>query len=289
MKILKIISFVLFTIVLTLSASAQREGWKLVWGDEFNKDGQPDESKWIYEHGYIRNQEAQYYTKKRLKNTRVENGKLILEAHKEKFKNEFHKPGHSSWIKSWGDAKYTAGSIKTRGKYSVQYGRIEISAKLPLGRGIWPAFWMMGDKGGWPKCGEIDVMEYVGFQPDVIHANVHWYDYRKSHHTSKGDKLNKQSPGDGFHIYAVEWDAKQMKFFYDDKVYHTWDMSLAETEKGNPFRQPHYILLNLAIGGGWGGKKGIDDTIFPQRYEIDYVRVYKKIEGLVLTHDSMPQ
>ncbi len=261
------------------AAFAQPKGWKMVWSDEFNTEGHPDSSKWIYEHGYVRNNEAQYYTKERLKNTRCEGGRLILEAHQEQITNEFFKAGSSSWTSTNALTAYTAGSIQTRGKYSVQYGRIEMSARLPLGRGVWPALWMMGIEKGWPKCGEIDIMEYVGFQPDVVYANVHWFDYKKNHHTSKGGKLDKQSPGDGFHIYAVEWDKDQMKFFYDDKVYHTWKMSLADSsEHGNPFRQPHYILLNLAIGGGWGGQKGIDDSIFPVRYEIDYIRVYQKGE-----------
>lgn len=257
-------------------ANSQPKGWKLVWSDEFNTEGHPDRSKWIYEHGYCRNHEAQYYTKERLKNTRCEGGKLILEAHREQIQNEFYKTGSSDWTSKNTLTEYTSGAIKTRGKYSVKYGRIEISAKLPLGRGVWPAFWMMGDQGGWPKCGEIDVMEYVGFQPDVVHANVHWFDYKKNKHTSNGSTLKGQSPGDGFHVYAVEWDKDQMKFYYDDQVYHTWKLSQADSEKGNPFHQPHYLLLNFAVGGEWGGQKGIDESIFPQKYEIDYVRVYQK-------------
>lgn len=260
-----ILWLVMAVIGLNLDA-AEKKGWHLVWSDEFNGAGLVDEATWNYEKGFVRNQEAQYYTEKRAENVVMRDGNLVITARKEDFKED----GKAS--------KYTSGSIKTKGKRSFHYGRIEVRAKLPVGQGNWPAIWMMGVDKGWPHCGEIDIMEHVWAQSNTVHATVHWSDpvngkKDRNGHTSKGSKLKDQKPYAEFHIYAVDWNEKQMTFFYDDTRYFTYDIDLAGKGPDNPFRKPHYLLINLAIGGSWGGK--IDDAIFPCEYLIDYVRYYQ--------------
>jgi len=247
-------------------APAARPGWNLVWADEFDATGLPDPAKWSYEEGFVRNKESQFYTRARKENARVEGGMLILEGRKEKFARPGGKDGEF--------VDYTSASLMTRGKASWQYGRIEMRAKLPQGRGVWPAFWTLGDKGGWPGCGEIDIMEFVGHTPDRVHATLHWGAGGK--HASNGGKLAVERPWDGFHVYAVEWTADRMDFYYDDTKYFSFDVSKADGNGDNCFRKPHYIKLNLALGGDWGGK--IDDSALPQKYVIDYVRVYQRPE-----------
>ena len=154
-------------------ASAEQQ-WKLVWADEFEGNGGPDPKKWTNEVGFIRNAEAQYYTAGRKENARVENGKLIIEARKEIFRNARYQEANSRRGKEF--AEYTSASLTTQGLGQWKHGRVEVRAKLPRGRGVWPAIWMLGTNirdAGWPACGEIDIMEYVGFEPDVIHANIH--------------------------------------------------------------------------------------------------------------------
>ena len=240
------------------------EEWELVWADEFNYEGLPKENNWDYEVGFIRNREKQYYTRARLENARVENGTLIVESRKEQYDK----------------GEYTSASLHTRHKAEWLYGRIEVRAKLPTGRGMWPAIWMLGINRGkvrWPACGEIDIMENVGFNPDMIHANVHTKAYNHVKGTNKGSKIEAEKPYEQYHIYAIEWFEDRIDFFLDDVKYFTFE----NEGTGNdvwPFDKPHYLILNAAIGGSWGGQKGIDDTIFPQQYRIDYVRVFRKIE-----------
>jgi beta-glucanase (GH16 family) len=248
--------------------SQERAGWRLVWSDEFEKPGLADAAKWTYETGFVRNHEAQYYTKARLENARVENGALIIEGRKEEYAAPDGKQSH-----------YTAASLTTEGLFETTYGRVEVRAKLPRGRGQWPAIWMLGTNiktVGWPKCGEIDIMEFVGHEPEKVFATVHWFGYEKGKHASSGGNLPGQKPSDGLHVYAVEWFADRMDFFYDEAKYFTCPLEKAGTDEKNPFHRPHYLLLNLAIGGSWGAQKGIDDSVLPQQYVIDYVRVYKK-------------
>ena len=247
-------------------------GYKLVWSDEFNYQGLPDPAKWGYEEGFVRNHESQYYTKARLENARVENGMLVIEGRKERF--EIPHPGRHGEV-----AQYTAASLITLEKASWKYGRVEVRAKLPHGKGVWPAIWMMGadaTRVGWPACGEIDVMEFVGHTPDHVFATVHW-GKDGQHHQSAGNSLKVKTPWDDFHVYAVEWTPEQMLFYYDQTCYHRFDVKKADQKDGNPFRRPHYLLLNLALGGEWGGK--IDDSMLPQKFLIDYVRVYQKVSS----------
>jgi beta-glucanase (GH16 family) len=249
-----------FVFVLIINTNAK--DWNLVWSDEFTYVGLPDSTKWDYEEGYIRNNEKQYYTKNRLQNARVENGLLVIEAHKEKFK-EFD---------------YTSASINTKGKAHFKYGRFEVKAKVPTGVGTWPAIWMLGtnmDKVGWPTCGEIDIMENVGFNQNMIHGNIHTKSYNHTIGTGKGDKRKVSEPYENFYIYAIEWFENRIDFYINDEKYFSFKNE-GTGVKTWPFDQEFYLLINLAIGGAWGGQEGIDDSIFPQKYFIDYVRIYSK-------------
>lgn len=236
--------------------------WQLAWSDDFLGEGLPDPDKWSYESGYIRNNEAQYYTDGREENIRMEDGMLVIEARKESFEG----------------FEYTSASINTSESATWTYGRFEIRAKLPAGKGVWPAAWMLGEnihEVGWPACGEIDIMEYVGFDPYTVHGYVHTEAYNHTRGTQRGESVELQNPNYEFHVYSIEWHEDRIDFFVDDNHYFTF-----ENEGGGsdvwPFDKPHYLLLNLAIGGSWGGQQGIDDSIFPQKYMIDYVRVYQK-------------
>jgi beta-glucanase (GH16 family) len=240
-------------------AQAQR---KLVWSDEFNYQGLPDSAKWNYDvggHGWG-NQELQYYTFRETKNARVENGLLIIEALKEKT----------------GTNEYSSARLVTKGKGDWKYGRVEVRAKLPKGRGTWPAIWMLGTtkKLKWPDDGEIDIMEEVGYNPGVIHASAHTKKYFHSIGTQKTATTLVADCSETYHVYALEWDAEKITISVDDKPY----FNFRNEHSGNdawPFDKPFHLLLNIAVGGGWGGQRGIDDSIFPQRMEIDYVRVYQ--------------
>lgn len=239
-----------------------RPGWQLVWADEFDVDGLPDPVRWNYEEGFIRNQEAQYYTRERAENARVAEGMLIIEAHREPYEG----------------AEYTSASLTTRDRMDWLYGRIEVRAKLPQGRGVWPAIWMLGsniDEVGWPACGEIDIMEYVGFDPGRVHGNVHTEAFNHVLGTNLGASIDLSAPHEGFHIYAVEWYPDRIDFFVDDEKYFTFENSGGGNAEW-PFDEPHFLIINLAIGGAWGGQQGIDDANFPQQYAIDYVRVYEQ-------------
>jgi len=243
-------------------ARAPESSWNLVWADDFDYTGLPDTTKWAYEVGYIRNHELQYYTRARSENARVENGNLILEARKD----------------NWEGHEYTSASLSTWEKAAWQYGRIEVRAKLPTGKGMWPAIWMMGvnrREVGWPDCGEIDIMENVGFDPDVIHANIHTEAYNHVKGTNKGNSITVSAPYDEYHVYTLNWYPDHMDFFVDDQQYFSFENE-GTGEAVWPFDQKCYLKINAAIGGDWGGQQGVDDSIFPQKYSIDYVRVYRQ-------------
>jgi len=258
-------SFFLITAVLALlGGRVCGADWQLAWADEFNYQGLPDPAKWGYEEGFVRNHEAQYYTKARLENARVENGMLVIEGRKE----HYEPAGHPA-------VEYTSASLVTKGLEAFQYGRIEMRAKLPQGKGMWPAFWTLGTniaQIGWPRCGEDDIMEFVGKDTNHIYGTLHYA--VAGQHASDGGKVEIAVPYDDFHLYAVEWSPERIDFFVDDQKYHSVDLNKAGKGDENPFRKPHYLILNLALGGEWGGP--IDDTILPQKYLVDYVRVYRK-------------
>lgn len=234
----------------------------LIWSDEFNYEGLPDSTKWNYDVGGdgYGNNEAQFYTKNRLENARVENGNLIIEAKKE----------------NWEKNQYTSARLLTKGKFSFQYGTVEVRAKLPKGRGTWPAIWMMSENmKEWPDDGELDIMEHVGFNQGFVHASVHTKKYNHLINTQKTDTLFVKDASEKFHIYKADWTPEKIDVYIDDQKFFTYENN-EKTYESWPFDQPYFIILNLAVGGFWGGKKGIDDSIFPQKYEIDYVRVYQK-------------
>lgn len=245
------------------SAQPQKNGWRLVWSDEFNYKGLPDTSKWNYDvgsdHGWGNN-ELEYYTYRRKENARVENGKLIIEARKEKA-DSFN---------------YTSARLLTRGKASWQYGKIEVKAKIPKGVGSWPAIWTLADgMKRWPDDGEIDIMEHVGFHQGYIHGSIHCKKYYHVIGTQKTDTVYVPDCSSAFHVYSLEWDKEIIKVAVDGKVY----FSFSNEHKGYeywPFDNKMFLILNIAVGGNWGGQKGVDDKAFPMKMEIDYVRVYQK-------------
>lgn len=236
---------------------------KLVWSDEFNGSAL-NEDNWTAFSGHGAgndgwgNQELQNYNPD---NISFQNGCLVITAKKI---GEGNKMGD-----------YTSARISTKHKQNFLYGRIEARMKLPLGTGVWPAFWMLGANGRWPDNGEIDIMEYVGFESGVIHSALHT---RSSHGgtINKGKTLIKGNEGD-FHIYGINWDKEKIEFYIDEpeNPFYTYQPEEINPQTW-PFDQPHYILFNLAVGGIWGGKQGIDNSIFPQQFKIDWVRVYIK-------------
>ena len=265
----------------------------LVWSDDFQYAGAPDPAKWSYEYGFVRNHESQFYTRDRLENARVENGMLIIEARKEHWLNPDYDPTSKDPDRRRQFAEYTSASLITRQKASWRFGRIEVDAKIPRGKGVWPAIWMLGDgfpKTPWPRCGETDIMEFVGHDPTHLYATVHWS--RNGKPANEGSKIKAMAPYDDFHVYAVDWTPKKMDFYFDDKMYFSFnvdhaDQRVAAAEPGdgrlgktsddesideNPFRRAQFLILNLAIGGDWGG--AIDDTIFPRRYLIKSARIF---------------
>jgi beta-glucanase (GH16 family) len=239
---------------------------KLVWADEFNVAGKPDTLKWNYSLGVGNpngwgNNELECYTNDS-KNVRVENSKLIIEAHKDSLEG---KP-------------YTSARINTKKKGDWLYGRIEAKAKLPYGKGTWPAIWMLSTDwkyGGWPASGEIDIMEHVGYDQNVIHGTIHTEAYNHMKNTQKEGKITSTDVSNTFHVYAINWSQDKIEFAVDDKIYHTVTKANGEDYKGWPFDQSFYLILNLAVGGGWGGREGVDETIWPQHMEVDYVRIYQ--------------
>ncbi|WP_435414638.1 family 16 glycosylhydrolase [Polaribacter aestuariivivens] len=258
-------------------------GYNLVWSDEFNYKGKPDPSKWNFAYGFIANRENQYYTDS-LKNARVENGTLIIEAHKETIANkDYNNPDllKKSWKKYAAErkvGKYTSARLTTNNIVSWQYGKFEVKAKLPKGVGMWPAIWMLGDnktKVGWPESGEIDIMEHVGFNNDSIFGTVHTKAFNHTKNTQQGKSVFINNPNDEFHVFALEWTPEKIDFILDGKIYNTF-VNQHKTTAEWPFDQKFYLILNVAVGGMLGGKKGIDDTIFPQKMIVDYVRVYQK-------------
>lgn len=260
-----------------------KEDYELVWSDEFNQKGKPDNTKWAFDYGFISNKEKQYFTDS-LKNVRVEKGHLIIEAHKEKIANkdfqneELKKKSWLQYITNIDSAQYTSARINTKGLASWKYGRIEVRAKLPKGVGLWPAIWMLGENRkevGWPECGEIDIMEHVGFNADTIFGTIHTKAYNHTLKTQKGKKIFIDKPYDEFHVFAIEWTEDKMDFLLDEVVYNSIQNEHKTTAEW-PFDQKFHLILNVSVGGMLGGKKGIDDSVFPQQMVVDYVRVFQK-------------
>lgn len=270
----KIAALLVATLIFVSHSPVEGWKWKLVWSDEFEELGLLNAQKWSYEEGFVRNHEKQLYTAKRLKNARVEKGNLVIEAHLEQFANPSYEAGSADWRLHQKHAAYTSASLQTKGLATWRYGRTEVRAKVPRGAGTWPAIWTLGaniDTVGWPRCGESDVMEFLGKEENFIHATAHFWN--GSRHDSDSKKHPVSEPWKDFRVYAIEWTENQIHFEYDGQRYQTFQIKKADGAEGNPLRRPHYLILNLAPGGRWGGE--IDDSIFPCRYLIDYVRVFR--------------
>jgi beta-glucanase (GH16 family) len=248
----------LITVLLIVTVGWAQNPRKLVWEENFNGT-ELNEYIWNYELGNgcpnicgWGNNESQIYTKE---NHELKEGILIIHPKKE-------------------NDKYTSTRITTKTKKEFLYGRMEVKAKLPIGKGLWPAFWMLGSnisQKGWPQCGEIDILEYVGKNPGTIYTTLHTTD---SHGESKNTKITKiPTIENGFHMYAIDWTKDKIDFFVDEKLVYTFAPNTT-TEEIWPFNQPFYFLINVAIGGNFGGPE-IDDSIFPQTFEIDYIKVYQ--------------
>lgn len=253
--------------------------WQLAWQDEFDYQGQPDPNKWSFDQWPARkvNDEDQVYTN-RENNVRVEDGKLIIEAHKENYQN----------------GQYTSGRIHTLAKADMLYGKIEVKAKLPAGRGTWSAIWMLPSDpyryatscqanedwqgssscDAWPNSGEIDIMEHVGYDMHNVHGTVHNKAYYWINWQQRKGAINARNVDTEFHLYSVEWSPEQIVVLMDETPYFAYSNEHTGW-RAWPFDHPYHLILNLAIGGVWGRAGGpIDDSIFPVKMEVDYVRMY---------------
>ncbi len=282
----KVIIFISLILLFSCSKTKKEKDvpkkYELVWADEFDYIGKPDKTKWTYEYGLIRNNEQQYYTDS-LKNARVENGNLIIESIQERIVNdkynseEFKDKNWLQWISKIDTAQYTSASVTTKGLAEWTYAKIEVKAKLPGGVGTWPAIWMLSENWkevGWPDCGEIDIMEHVGYNKDSIFGTIHTKAYNHIIGTQKGKSIYINKPYDDFHIYSIEWTPEKIDFLLDGVIYNHIENEHKTTDEW-PFDQNFHLKLNIAIGGGWGGQKGIDNSIFPQKMVVDYIRVYQ--------------
>ena len=251
-----------------LRKSEANPQWHLVWRDEFSYRGLPDTTRWNYDvggHGWGNN-EKQFYLANSLENAAVNQGKLHITALQKAHEN----------------AAYTSAKLTTYQRFLMQYGKIEVRAKLPAGKGTWPAIWMLPESiktntENWPLCGEIDIMEHVGKDPNMVHTSLHseLYNHIKGTQVTHFDKLSDVSGS--FHTYGIEWDEKSIRFIIDGQLYFEslkGQNGHISTNEGWPFDKPYYLILNLAIGGNWGGE--IDPNIFPSTMEIDFVRMYKR-------------
>jgi beta-glucanase (GH16 family) len=249
-------------------------GYRLVWSDEFDVDGAPSSANWSYEQGFVRNEEAQWYQSD---NARVEGGLLVIEGRRERVTNPNYQAGSSDWKQNRQYAEYTSTSIHTRGKQSFEFGRFEMRGRIPTAAGMWPAFWTLGVSGEWPSNGEVDVME---FYDGRVLFNVACG--TTARYTAKWDSVSRRLAELGdpdwssqFHVWAMLWDDTKIDLFLDDVLMNTTNLAdMLNPDGQSPFRQEHYLLVNLAIGGTNGGDPSA--TPFPVRYEVDYVRVFER-------------
>jgi len=270
LAVLILLVFILLTLNKNLSnPEPKEESWELVWSDEFDYSGLPSTKHWSFIEGDgcpelcgWGNNEAQFYTANTLKNARVENNTLLIEAHREKK----------------GSQEYTSAKLITKGKHNILNGKLDIRCKNPRGVGTWPAVWMMpveDNYGKWPKSGEIDIMEHVGYNRDSIYGTIHCEAYNHLKGTQKAGEIAIEDNESRFHNYILEWDQEVMRWYVDSTLYHEF-LNIEQSSDEWPFDKEFYLILNLAIGGNWGGTMGIDTTAFPALFEIDYVRYYEK-------------
>ncbi len=248
-------------------------GWELAWSDEFDQPNgsAPDAAKWVLDlgGGGWGNNELQTYTSRRV-NSRIENGRLVIEARRERF------TGTDGLARD-----FTSARLKTLGKHAVTYGRIEACIQVPKGQGLWPAFWTLGvnlPSVGWPTCGEIDILENIGREPDLAHGTLHGPGYSGDRAIGETWKLGKgtgKSLADDFHVFAIEWEATRLRWFVDGQHYFTLTPANLPPGAKWVFDKPQFLLLNLAVGGNWPGSPDAT-TQFPQQMKVDYVRVYRR-------------
>ena len=276
----KAIIISLLSVFLSVDAWAQDNGWKLIWNDEFEVEGRPDSTKWTYEYGFERNEELQWYTPE---NVFQRDGYLVIEARPADLPCPSYREGSRHWRNNRPRILWTSSSVKTRGLFSFQYGRIEVCARIPVCLGAWPAIWLLGNSGGWPACGEIDMMEYYQYngRPTIL-ANACWAGDSDTKWDSSYTPLAHFTERDSawaerFHVWRMDWDENTIRLFLDDELLN--EIDLTHTINGkmrgsgiNPFHQPQYLLLNLALDTRVR-QYNLED--FPMRYEIDYVRVYQ--------------
>jgi beta-glucanase (GH16 family) len=267
-------AFLLFACMLLSCAAAQAQEYRLVWSDEFDTDGPHNSQSWGFERGFVRNREAQWYQQD---NAMCKDGVLVIEARRESKplpEGAGRRRGRERQI------EYTSSSINTRGRHSWQFGRFEVRARIDARPGLWPAIWLLGERGEWPSCGEIDMMEYYDHS---LLANAAWGTTER--YTAEWDssqlpleKLGGDDWAKEFHVWRMDWDEKSIKLYVDDRLLNEIDLTKTINPTGNgptnPFHQPHYMLLNLAVGGTRGGDPS--NTEFPSRFEVDYVRVYQR-------------
>lgn len=255
--------YIILWITAFLFFNVQAQYKKLVWSDEFDYTGLPDSTKWSYDtgnHGWGNN-ELQYYTAQREENARVSDGVLRINVLREDYKG----------------SKFTSARLVTKNKGDWKYGRLEIQAKMPKGVGVWPAIWMLPtdwEYGDWPKSGEIDIMEHVGYLPDSVFGTVHTEAYNHTIGTQKTKNTFRKDLASAFHVYALEWDEDGIRIFIDKTQYFKFTNEKRSSREW-PFDKRFHLLLNVAVGGTWGGKMGVDESVFPQSMEVDYVRVYR--------------
>jgi len=264
-----------FLLIILISSYANAQEYKLVWADEFNKEGQPDSANWNYEYGYVRNNELQWYQPA---NAGCTDGFLVIEARRVQQSNPNFEQGSTNWRKSRDSIYYTSSCLITKNKQSWQYGRFEMRARINISNGIWPAWWTLGVSKPWPANGEIDIME---FYRGKLLANIaclgaanktEWHS-----NTFPVDSMGGKKWSEQFHIWRMDWTKEYIALYCDDQLLNKTALSLLDNKDGsafNPFRQPHYMLLNLAIGGQNGGDPS--GTTFPKKLEVDYVRVYQQ-------------
>ncbi|MEP7231909.1 MAG: glycoside hydrolase family 16 protein [Ginsengibacter sp.] len=252
-----------------------KEGYELVWADEFDNDGPPDSVNWKFEKGFVRNEEDQWYQEE---NAFCKNGFLIIEGRKESRPNPLYQAGSENWKQKRQQISYTSSSINTSHTHSWQYGRFVMRGRIDISSGLWPAWWTLGVNGRWPANGEIDIMEY--YRKKLL-ANIackdkdgkaEWYSNK-----FPVDSLGGRQWASQFHVWRMDWDENEIALYLDDQLLNKVVLNKLVNKDGsgvNPFKQPHYMLLNLAMGGMNGGD--LTNTKFPNRFEVDYVRVYQK-------------
>lgn len=274
----QILVFLLISITFVLGSCENNnfnaDNWKLIWSQEFD-DSVIDRNVWNFEigNGHSKgipgwgNNELEYYTDG--ENAYIQNGILVIEARKEGRRD------------AYGTYNYTSSRMTTQGKFEVKYGRIEVRAKFPYGKGLWPAVWMLGsDIGsvGWPNCGEIDIVEFLGHEPTKVHGTVHGPGYSGGNSISGSYELTDPDFTEDFHTFGIIWDEEKIDFYVDDYVYYTVSkMYVLSRGYSWVFDKPFFIIVNLAVGGNWPGYPD-ENTQFPAKMYIDYIRVWQKEE-----------